>query len=143
MGGDLESPVSAVIRCVFAGALRGGQGAGRIQLHQIIIIEHTFNIRRSADTFPRPGPAATNGQHLTIRTTTAGFRACGKLRHFPLRAWKCPPARPPPGGVLLMRTRCAGWYVAYMDARQAAPRRSRPQAADRYMADVKHVVVST
>jgi hypothetical protein len=29
---------------VFVG-LRGGQSAGRIQLHQIIIIEHTFNIR--------------------------------------------------------------------------------------------------
>ena len=36
------------------------------------------------------------------------------------------------------------WYAAYMDARQAG---STPEqasvAADRYMADVKHVVVST
>jgi hypothetical protein len=41
MGGDLESSGFGGDQGVFVG-LRGGQGAGRIQLHQIIIIEHRF-----------------------------------------------------------------------------------------------------
>ena len=43
MRSDLESSGFGGDQGVFVG-LRGGQGAGRIQLHQIIF-EHTFNIR--------------------------------------------------------------------------------------------------
>ena len=37
------------------------------------------------------------------------------------------------------------WYAAYMDARQggAAPAAASAAAADRYMAEVKHVVVAS
>jgi hypothetical protein len=36
------------------------------------------------------------------------------------------------------------WYAAYMDARQrGSTQEDASAAADRYMADVKHVVVST
>jgi hypothetical protein len=64
MSGDLEPPGFGGDQGVFVG-LGGGQGAGRIQLHQIIIIiEHAFNIRRITDTFPTKGHPATDGQHL-------------------------------------------------------------------------------
>jgi len=71
MSGDLEPPGFGGDQGVFVG-LGGGQGAGRIQLHQIIIIiEHAFNIRRITDTFPtkrHPGDRRTtpnqSGQHL-------------------------------------------------------------------------------
>jgi hypothetical protein len=42
MGGELQPSGFGGDQDVFVG-LGGGQGAGRIQLHQIIIIEHTFN----------------------------------------------------------------------------------------------------
>jgi hypothetical protein len=61
--GDLESPGFGGDQGVFVG-LGSGQGAGRIQLHQIIF-EHTFNIKGSPDTFPPFGPAAASGQHPT------------------------------------------------------------------------------
>jgi hypothetical protein len=70
MSGDLEPPGFGGDQGVFVG-LGGGQGAGRIQIHQIIIIiEHAFNIRRITDTFPtkrHPGDRRTtpgrSGQH--------------------------------------------------------------------------------
>ena len=63
VGGDLEPSGFGGGQGVFVG-LGCGQGAGRIQLHQIIIIEHTFNIKGAPDTFPPFGPAAASEQHL-------------------------------------------------------------------------------
>jgi hypothetical protein len=71
MGGDLESSGFGGDQGVFVG-LGGGQGAGRIQLHQIIIIEHTFNIRRSGDTPPALRRVTANRQHLTNPDNTCG-----------------------------------------------------------------------
>jgi hypothetical protein len=49
MSGELEPPGFGGDQGVFVG-LGCGQGAGRIQLHQIIIFEHTFNIKPRGDT---------------------------------------------------------------------------------------------
>jgi hypothetical protein len=76
MSCDLESSGFCCDQGVFVG-LRGGQSAGRIQLHQIIIIEHTFNIRLAADTFAANRHQATADNTSPIRTTPAGFRTCG------------------------------------------------------------------
>jgi hypothetical protein len=73
---------------VFVG-LGGGQGAGRIQLHQIIIIEHTFNIRLAADTFAANRHRATDGQHLTNPDNTcriSDVRGC--LGYLSGEVWK-------------------------------------------------------
>ena len=64
MSGDLKPADFGGDQGVFVG-LGSGQGAGRIQLHQvIIIIEHTFNIRLEADTSPAKRHPATDRQHL-------------------------------------------------------------------------------
>jgi hypothetical protein len=71
MGGELQPSGFGGDQDVFVG-LGGGQGAGRIQLHQIIIIEHTFNIRRSGDTPPALRRVTANRQHLTNPDNTCG-----------------------------------------------------------------------
>jgi hypothetical protein len=67
---DLESAGFGGGQGVFVG-LGGGQGAGRIQLDQIIF-EHTFNIKGGPDTFSTVRYSAANGQHLTDRDNTRG-----------------------------------------------------------------------
>jgi hypothetical protein len=57
---------------VFVG-LGGGQGAGRIQLDQIIF-EHTFNIKGRADIDSTIRHSATDGQHLTDPDNTSPIR---------------------------------------------------------------------
>ena len=63
MRGDLQAANFGGDQGVFVG-LGSGQGAGRIQLHQIIF-EHAFNIWPKGDTPQRIEHGATNGQHLT------------------------------------------------------------------------------
>jgi len=53
---------------VFVG-LGGSQGAGRIQLHQIISFEHTFNIKGRADTL-RPFGRLRQTDNTTLILTT-------------------------------------------------------------------------
>jgi hypothetical protein len=64
MPSDLESAGFSGYQSVFVG-LRGSQGCGRIQLDQIIIFEHIFNIKRRPDTLPAIQRVASNGQHFT------------------------------------------------------------------------------
>jgi hypothetical protein len=72
MGSNLQPSGLGGDEGVFVG-LRGSQRAGRIQLHQIIF-EHTFNIRRTADTLPGHSEASRRQttphryrQHLRLR----------------------------------------------------------------------------
>jgi hypothetical protein len=58
---DLQTSGFGDDQSVFVG-LSGGEGAGRIQLNQLIF-EHAFNILQGADTHRRLWRATTNGQH--------------------------------------------------------------------------------
>jgi hypothetical protein len=71
MRGDLQPPGLSGDHGVFVG-LRGRQGAGGVQLDQIII-EHPFNIRLKADIDPALQRAAINRQHHTNTDNTAGM----------------------------------------------------------------------
>jgi hypothetical protein len=85
MSGDLEPPGFGGDQGVFVG-LGGGQGAGRIQIHQIIIIiEHTFNIRRITDTSATKRHPATDGQYLADPDNTCrNFGPAGLPRYLSL-----------------------------------------------------------
>ncbi len=61
VAGDVESAGFGGDQVVFVG-LSSGQGAGLIQLHQIIF-EHTFNIRPRDDSLTAIRRHVANGQH--------------------------------------------------------------------------------
>jgi hypothetical protein len=67
---DLQSPGFGGDQDVFVG-FGGGEGAGRVQLHQIIF-EHRFNIWVGADTPGTVCRITANGQHPTNLDNTMG-----------------------------------------------------------------------
>jgi hypothetical protein len=66
---DLQSAGLGGDQGVFVG-LGCGQGAGRTQPDQAIVIEHAFNISGDGDTHRRHPERRTNGQHLTNSDNT-------------------------------------------------------------------------